>query len=190
MPGSRSECAQRLSASRSFAAPITRPMTVCAESAQRLSASRSFADWQRLPPLAGIPVCSTPFGITEFRGTQRYLEIIRGRECSTPFGITEFRGWLRNAAIQGWQSAQRLSASRSFAARRHQGILRPLRVLNAFRHHGVSRFYIAVLQGAGSGVLNAFRHHGVSRGWKTSSKIRGSGAERLSASRRFAGVVE
>jgi len=84
--------------------------------AQRLSASRSFAENDVSPDLAMMPVlnafrhhgvsrinlrrahsmvssgCSTPFGITEFRGPVKFDcdEIIE--ECSTPFGITEFRG--------------------------------------------------------------------------------------------------
>jgi len=59
--------------------------------------------------------CSTPFGITEFRGA--IVEVGWGgfNRCSTPFGITEFRGLLVKA--------------------KHH----PPRVLNAFRHHGVSR---------------------------------------------------
>jgi len=63
--------------------------------------------------------------------------------CSTPFGITEFRG----VRIDSWKS--------------------PAHVLNAFRHHGVSRFLAENGHLGFSHVLNAFRHHGVSRSFSS-----------------------
>jgi len=84
-------------------------------------------------------------------------------------------------------SAQRLSASRSFAEiprfREHQYP----HVLNAFRHHGVSRVLIRVCLPVIEDVLNAFRHHGVSRyGQAISFVVATACAQRLSASRSFA----
>ena len=81
--------------------------------AQRLSASRSFADWPALEEKAARCGCSTPFGITEFRGPlvsvcQRHfpgaqrLSASQSFAASQTLGIAEFR-------------AQRLSASQSFA---------------------------------------------------------------------------
>jgi hypothetical protein len=109
--------------------------------------------------------------------------------CSTPFGITEFRGLLVSPVRQPARCAQRLSASRSFAGQPPHRKIERDQVLNAFRHHGVSRMVITCIStvaieraqrlsasrsfavDAGSGlhvrgdVLNAFRHHGVSRAW-------------------------
>jgi len=179
-------------------------------SAQRLSASRSFAAAGEILR-AWADECSTPFGITEFRGSLPRPRKRKGRlraqrlsasrsfaacqsghyfvrsECSTPFGITEFRGQAFACLIASCKGAQRLSASRSFAGRssgRPRGPCRgaqrlsasrsfadhrnrgaegfPL-VLNAFRHHGVSRYKLTADPTGFEGVLNAFRHHGVSR---------------------------
>jgi len=131
-------CAQRLSASRSFAGQPREPIASITTSAQRLSASRSFAG-------EGTPIkrfrirCSTPFGITEFRGRILAVAANRSKKCSTPFGITEFRGLCL---------ARRLVLAD---------------VLNAFRHHGVSRAFLGSVLLPHGVVLNAFRHHGVSR---------------------------
>jgi len=137
--------------------------------------------------------CSTPFGITEFRGPRaransqelmraqrlsasrsfagygfRALEAI-SNTCSTPFGITEFRGPEIRLARGEPGGAQRLSASRSFAGGSLERWHDLPCVLNAFRHHGVSRVDILPLSPQVHVVLNAFRHHGVSRLWQASS---------------------
>ena len=133
--------------------------------------------------------------------------------CSTPFGITEYIGWrFHRGRPDSAISAQRLSASRNISAfiqtlkvvsryvcstpfgiteyigPHNPVISRTLRiVLNAFRHHGIYRFfglpgqvaaemcstpfgiteYIGRRPGAvrcgRCGVLNAFRHHGIYR---------------------------
>jgi len=59
--------------------------------------------------------------------------------CSTPFGITEFRGGTGRQQPGRFAGAQRLSASRSFAADLPGVQTARVQVLNAFRHHGVSR---------------------------------------------------
>jgi len=60
-------------------------------------------------------MCSTPFGITEFRGSAMPVCNKLVKTCSTPFGITEFRGRSCLKLLPKWPGAQRLSASRSFA---------------------------------------------------------------------------
>ena len=78
-------------------------------------------EFRGTPLAAGRPVdslCSTPFGITEFRGTWTADEQAVCARCSTPFGITEFRGrpaW--GSTTRPIVRAQRLSASLSFAGR-------------------------------------------------------------------------
>ena len=56
-------------------------------------------------------MCSTPFGITEFRMRHERSGGVRHGACSTPFGITEFR--ILAAGLNEMVDA----------------------VLNAFRHH-------------------------------------------------------
>jgi len=131
--------------------------------------------------------------------------------CSTPFGITEFRGLplLISHPDLGVLNAfrhHRVSRIRSSA----RGKLNPL-VLNAFRHHRVSRDARHRMGFPRLHVLNAFRHHRVSRvreigehhNIKSCStpfgitEFRGPGlfdlhggvqrAQRLSASQSFAG---
>ena len=84
--------------------------------AQRLSASQRFAERASSSLPQGLSVCSTPFGITEVRGSprstaheprrcaqrlsasQRFAARLPAANsaalirCSTPFGITEVRG--------------------------------------------------------------------------------------------------
>ena len=110
--------------------------------------------------------------------------------CSTPFGITEFRG---TGQVQDFPlssaSAQRLSASQSFAA-----VSRPVRAFPtecAQRLSASQSFAAVAVQHAGhcGHVLNAFRHHRVSRATFEPEPLRGSGgAQRLSASQSFAGT--
>src|SRR5207245_862793 len=107
--------------------------------------------------------------------------------------------------------SQPLSASRIFVvpvtdeyhherkvlnAFRHHGVLRRLPlmcmtdrliVLNAFRHHGVLRWFWLYCLFFVHGVLNAFRHHGVLRQTCRRLGPHESRAQRLSASRSFAG---
>ena len=116
-------------------------------------------------PPPGSPLCSTPFGITDYIGrstvnsailcpssAQRLSasRIISGRPrlpagalarmCSTPFGITDYIGQVRDVHAR----------------------LDDL-VLNAFRHHGLYRPQCVVDVADQRRVLNAFRHHGLYR---------------------------
>ena len=159
----RLDCAQRLSASRSFAEcrVIDDPanevvlnafrhhgvsrVTISNLTAGGVACSTPFGitEFRGLTCLemtARLASCSTPFGITEFRGCHDLQEPPHRRRCSTPFGITEFRGPELPEAPPPMPCAQRLSASRSFAEDQPQHQRRMCRVLNAFRHHGVSRF--------------------------------------------------
>jgi len=106
--------------------------------------------------------------------------------CSTPFGITEFRGIISRGNKRCLTSAQRLSASRSFAVGLQRLGQQLGLVLNAFRHHGVSR------PGNSCGLASSlacstpfgiteFRGRGLER--HPSNCLR---AQRLSASRSFA----
>ena len=103
-------------------------------------------------------VCSTPFGITDFRtlcrrpclhgkqGAQRLSAsqisaqnaspvITPSMSCSTPFGITDFCTTWRPRRRTPYSSAQRLSASQ-ISAHYDREQRRCVRlVLNAFRHH-------------------------------------------------------
>jgi len=132
-------------------------------------------------------MCSTPFGITEFRGglqrlgqqlglvlnafrhhrvSRKFRHAKREEDipCSTPFGITEFRGWEPYSKRRPTQpGAQRLSASQSFAGIRLAPATATHSVLNAFRHHRVSRNNRRSGIQSCCDVLNAFRHHRVSR---------------------------
>ena len=106
-------CAQRLSASQRSASPDPVGSQPSIGSAQRLSASqRSTCS----PPAMGVLRCS---------------------RCSTPFGITEVG--------MHWQLRRRL----------HVGG----RVLNAFRHHRGRHLLHGSAGSASRWVLNAFRHH-------------------------------
>ena len=108
-------------------------------------------------------MCSTPFGITDYIGCHPALDVrrapgaqrlsasriisaavlrdlpSRALTCSTPFGITDYIGPWRLCCP--W---------------------RALRVLNAFRHHGLYRS-TATRMVRSPNVLNAFRHHGLYR---------------------------
>jgi len=155
--------------------------------------------------------CSTPFGITEFRGLLSVSAKQSDSRCSTPFGITEFRGvgWTRTR--RNLRRAQRLSASRSFAAYSDAVGNDVDAVLNAFRHHGVSRggrknvkyivlpcstpFGITEFRGTGAPsrprICGRAQRLSASRSFaaRQAGQLRhaGHGAQRLSASRSFAG---
>ena len=136
---------------------------VCRGGAQRLSASRSFAG--NVPVLC-CGCCLCVLNAFRHHGVSRLP--IRARPvatfvCSTPFGITEFRGAAHAAGERDHLGAQRLSASRSFAGKAPTQTGRLRVVLNAFRHHGVSRRLQSHHAINRNVVLNAFRHHGVSR---------------------------
>jgi len=155
--------AQRLSASRSFAAGRAPRAARPPRGAQRLSASRSFAvdgvflfhmtlhvlnafrhhgvsRTQAKLAISDGGACaqrlSASRSFAEFadQGVVKYFEM-----CSTPFGITEFRGQQCVDFLQVSPGAQRLSASRSFAGQPGRHLSIDGLVLNAFRHHGVSR---------------------------------------------------
>ena len=131
----------------------------------------------------GGALCSTPFGITEFR-IWHLMEGVRCRDvCSTPFGITEFRMPIPENAAIPIPCAQRLSASLNSAlsARRReccetQECSTPFGITE-FRIHpgrghglgddpcstpfGITEFRIkpATPERGQREVLNAFRHH-------------------------------
>ena len=154
--------------------------------AQRLSASR----------IISVPVCGYHGPIVL---------------CSTPFGITDYIGPITSSAsAPSLTCAQRLSASRIISDQRPvDRVVASVRVLNAFRHHGLyrtcsiasrscslssaqrlsaSRIISEVHQAGRTGprllVLNAFRHHGLYRlGIDETRLAELAGAQRLSASR-------
>ena len=131
--------------------------------AQRLSASRIISGGLPLVAVWAGVMCSTPFGITDYIGCHPALDVrrapgaqrlsasriisaavlrdlpSRALTCSTPFGITDYIGPWRLCCP--W---------------------RALRVLNAFRHHGLYRS-TATRMVRSPNVLNAFRHHGLYR---------------------------
>ena len=85
--------------------------------AQRLSASRIISAWISVLASDFAPLCSTPFGITDYIGGGCGAAARRQSFwCSTPFGITDYIGQ---------------SGGRRFGY---------VSVLNAFRHHGLYRW--------------------------------------------------
>ena|GEM_PF-805203 len=179
--------AQRLSASRSFAVNGDQVQTPNIPQCSTPFGIAEFRGRELLYAQQIQPECSTPFGITEFRGwtttsrcspwrsAQRLSAsrsftdkatgkgLQRGDMCSTPFGITEFRGTSAASATSPGTGAQRLSASRSLAVDVPLEDRRAVEVLNAFRHHGVSRRGYPWLARDCSGSAQRLRHHGVSR---------------------------
>ena len=156
-------CAQRLSASRNFAEKDDAQAATDLSGAQRLSASRSFAGDDRHRDRLAVPVLNA-FRHHGVLRTQGYHWRAAGEKCSTPCGITEFCGRAISTGITRPTCAQRLSASRSLCGNRMPAVrLRVVQVLNAFRHHGVSRGERGTIARLSIVVLNAFRHHGVSR---------------------------
>jgi len=107
--------------------------------------------------------------------------------CSTPFGITEFRGGVTRDSVKELRCAQRLSASQSFAVWNASRSSRVLFVLNAFRHHRVSRVgwgYKTDLDSPCSTPFGITEFRGSSCRKCSARTVR---AQRLSASQSFAG---
>ena len=156
--------------------------------AQRLSASPKWA----LGVLAGMPLplitCSTPFGITELGTRKLAFEIVArrqsaqrlsaslrwalvqacsqrssGRRCSTPFGITE--------VVTPSRPANETSAVACST---------PFGITEVGTHD------LVVGTDAASSVLNAFRHHRIGHTLPTLAVIVLEGAQRLSASPKWA----
>ena len=124
------EGAQRLSASRIISGVVTVPSL---RERRVLNAFRHHGLYR--PPAACMeavvpPVCSTPFGITDYIGFPGSAISSRGSRCSTPFGITDYIG----------RGRPRAAGARVFR-----------RVLNAFRHHGLYR-HPAALGGVRHGL--------------------------------------
>ena len=164
--------------------------TRCA-SAQRLSASRSISVAPCAAPCAARRACSTPFGITEYIGTiacdlaMRYIKVLNA---------FRHHGVYRARVPPTWshlpKGAQRLSASRSISARRSPA-LGPSKCsaqrLSASRSISGRRAIMAGMERLR--VLNAFRHHGVYRAPARYCCARRPGcAQRLSASRSISGA--
>ena len=159
-------CAQRLSASRIISgggrgAPGRRRLSV-------LNAFRHHGLYRTEVSTADDATrvrCSTPFGITDYIGGDRR----RGGHghrlgCSTPFGITDYIGRSYGGCT--------VRGVRVLNAFRHHGLYRAVpyqiarhrrHVLNAFRHHGLYRLALFDALPEWPDVLNAFRHHGLYR---------------------------
>jgi len=140
-PRVRRECAQRLSASQSFAGRM------CSRAGQALDVLNAFRHHRvsRISIPKGNYILRSVLNAFRHHRVSRAKRIWRPRRitrCSTPFGITEFRGSETGLLFAGLPSAQRLSASQSFAGDYKLIWRKPVDpVLNAFRHHRVSRHH-------------------------------------------------
>jgi len=133
-----------------------------------------------------IELCSTPFGITEVGirpavGTGSGLFRAQRLSASQRWACVS-----RSPGNRGDSRAQRLSASQRWAYLGAQPVPRDVTVLNAFRHHRGGHTHNRSSHESDLYVLNAFRHHrgGHKLAWLITPAS--CGAQRLSASQRWA----
>ena len=159
------------------------------EGAQRLSASQR---WACATAVATSVTCVEVLNaFRHHRGGHTRADVGSGvcdRASAQRLSASQRWAYRRSArSAVASRGAQRLSASQRWASSRPSGDVLDRQVLNAFRHHrGGHRRAIGSTRHA-IDVLNAFRHHrGGHRRHAAATDRRTCGAQRLSASQRWA----